>query len=58
MNVAIFICYVGVVSAVCQTGLLSALIRRLGAKRSIMVHTALPFLIEIEKALVGSFSRL
>ena len=37
MNVAIFICYVGVVSAVCQTGLLSALIRRLGAKRSIMV---------------------
>ena len=55
MNVAIFICYVGVVSAVCQTGLLSALIRRLGAKRSIMVHTALPFLIEIEKALVGSF---
>ena len=42
MNVAIFICYVGVVSAVCQTGLLSALIRRLGAKRSIMVCTNLP----------------
>ena len=37
MNVAIFICYVGVMSAVCQTVILSTLIKRIGAKYSIMI---------------------
>ena len=37
MNVALFICYVGIVSALGQTVLLSSLISRIGAKYSIMV---------------------
>ena len=37
MNVAIFICYVGLVSAVSQTVVLSRMIAKIGAKYSIMV---------------------
>jgi len=37
MNVAIFICYVGLVSAICQTLVLSKMIDRIGPKYSIMV---------------------
>ena len=37
MNVAIFICYVGLVSAVCQTLVLSKMIEKIGPKYSIMV---------------------
>ena len=37
MNVAIFICYVGLVSALCQTVVLNLMIQRIGAKYSIVV---------------------
>ena len=37
MNVAIFICYVGLVSALCQTVVLHFMIKRIGAKYSIVV---------------------
>ena len=37
MNVAIFICYVGLVSALCQTVVLNFMIQRIGAKYSIVV---------------------
>ena len=37
MNVAIFICYVGLVSAISQTVVLSKMIERIGPKYSIMV---------------------
>lgn len=37
MNVAIFICYVGVISALSQTVILSNLIKRIGPKYSIMI---------------------
>ena len=37
MNVAIFICYVGLVSALCQTVILNFMIQRIGAKYSIVV---------------------
>ena len=37
MNVAIFICYVGLVSAVSQTLVLSKMIEKIGPKYSIMV---------------------
>ena len=37
MNVAIFICYVGLLSAISQTVLLSNLIKKIGAKYSITI---------------------
>jgi len=37
MNVALYICYVGVLSTLCQTVLLSNLIRYIGAKNTILV---------------------
>ena len=37
MNVAIFICYVGVLSAISQTALLSTSIKYIGPKRSILI---------------------
>lgn len=37
INVAIFICYVGLVSALCQTVVLNLMIQRIGAKYSIVV---------------------
>jgi len=37
LNVALFICYVGVLSAFCQTVLLSNLIKYIGPKRTIMI---------------------
>jgi len=37
LNVAIFICYVGVLSAICQTVILSNLIKYIGPKRTIMI---------------------
>jgi len=40
MNVAIFICYVGLVSALCQTVVLNFMIQRIGAKYSIVVGLA------------------
>jgi len=37
INVALFICYVGIVSVISQTFLLSSLIKRIGAKYSIII---------------------
>ena len=37
MNVAIFICYVGLLSALSQTVLLSTLIKHMGPKRTILI---------------------
>ena len=44
INVAIFICYVGVISALSQTVVLSNLIKRIGAKKSILIGLTAQFI--------------
>jgi len=44
INVAIFICYVGVISALSQTVVLSSLIKRIGAKKSILIGLTAQFI--------------